>query len=127
MRTDHIPIDESSFLVNNPDLMQRVANDMLRGDHAKNMIALQRDLRIAAAAAKIEHRASEFCTEDFIATGPESYWYWVQREGHEFWADKTNRKQYLRDNPHARRKVVTGRTVITNEAPWAKRKTPIAA
>lgn len=119
MRTDQIPIDEDSFLkVHNPDLIQRVAADMHAGWHANAMLAKLRDQRIAEAAAKIEHRASEFCTEDFIATGPESYWYWVQREGHNFFADPKNRKQYLRDNPWARRKVVTGRTVITVQKPW---------
>lgn len=126
MRQDRIPIDEDSFLrVKNPELMQRVANDMLIGWHARAMLGKQRDLKIAETAAKIEHIASNLCTEDFIATGPESYWYWVQREGHHFWADKTNRKQYLRDNPHARRKVVTGRTLITAATPWGDGKPKI--
>jgi hypothetical protein len=98
--------------------MQRVAIDMLRGEHAKNMIALQRDLKIAETAAKIQYIANELSPNDFIETGPESYWYWVQREGHQFWSDKSNRKAYLRDNPHARRRVITGRTLITANTPW---------
>jgi hypothetical protein len=119
MRQDRIPVNHDSFLtVKNGELMQRIANDVARGEHVKNMLALQRDMRIAAQAAKIEHIASEFCTEDFIATGPESYWHWVAKEGPDYWADKTNRKQYLRDNPWARRKVRTGRTLITNNKTW---------
>lgn len=118
MRQDKIPFDESSFAVQNGELLQRVAADMHKGWHAKALLEKQRMMTVHAASAKLEHIASDLCEEDFIETGETSYWHWVQREGHEFWADKHEREQYLRDNPECRRKVVTGRTLVTAGTPW---------
>lgn len=120
MRTDRMPLAHRTW-ESDPDLLLRTANDLLRGEHAAACLERIQMEKLAATAARIEHIASEMCEEDYIATGPKSYWHWVAKEGHECWSDPAFRKTYLRDNPHARRKVVTGRTLITANTPWEKR------
>lgn len=47
---------------------------------------------------------------------PVSYHYWGQRLGYECWDDPQFVREYLRDNPEARVKTTTGRTVVTVDA-----------
>ncbi len=119
--SQQIPFDEGSFLdVKDPDLMQRVAMDMLTGWHTKALLSEMRTREQLSAAAKIEHQARDGWAEEYVAEIPkEAYYYWVQREGLECWNDPLFVKQFLRDNPQCRRITITGRTVITNPGmPW---------
>lgn len=98
--------------------MQRVLNSLHDAQMAALAVEKVELMKVAQACARIEYIASELCEEDFIETGPHAFWKWVQQEGHGFWNDKANRKKYMADNPETRRKVITGRTVITANTPW---------
>jgi hypothetical protein len=118
---NRMPFDEGSFLdVKNPDLMQRVAMDLYRGDMVKNLHAEMRTRDQLAAAAKVEYAARDGWCEEYVAEVPrEAYYYWATREGPDVWRDPFFVKGFLRDNPQCRRITKTGRTVITNPGlPW---------
>ena len=117
------PFDENSFRssVEDDEYFDAVARDIYTG-YARDVIeSEQRAIRQATHTAKLEHACREGWNEapEFIETSLESFWYWVAKEGRECWDDNQFRKEYLRDNPWARRKNTTGRTLITAGTPWA--------
>jgi hypothetical protein len=115
-----IPFDEGSFLdCKDVDLWNMLARDIYHGQAVKRLESMKRARKQAEFAAKIDYAAQDgWCEEDFLEVTLESFYEWAAKEGRECWDDDGFRRDFAKENPFARRRVVTGRTVITAGTPW---------
>jgi hypothetical protein len=71
-------------------VLDALYKDLLRGDHARQVLAEAETRKLAEFQAGIEHRSIEGLG-DLIASVPLSvYLYWVAREGPSFWHQRSN-------------------------------------
>lgn len=94
------------------DLPREVMNEFVRG---WNREAVQAEIaQKEIAAAQPARTWMEGCGQVVLSITPFAYHYWGQLLGYECWRDKQFRHEFKRDNPAARVKSVSRKTMIVH-------------
>jgi hypothetical protein len=90
---------------------------LLDEQRAEEEVAFQQQQKIAAeideATRRLENTWHDGLGHCFLRVDSTAYWYWVMREGREVWNDKQFLREFARDNPNARVRSRSPKTMVT--------------
>lgn len=73
-------------------LLEDLYKDLIRGEHAKSVLAEAEMRKVAEFNQQIEHRSVEGLGDLVCRVPLDVYLYWVAREGVHFWSEESNRE-----------------------------------
>lgn len=84
------------------EITQLVADDIQKGWYAQEVLAVQRQARIAKANQRLGRTHIEGMGEVQMSVDPFIYHMYGKKYGYEIWGDKEFKRTFMRDNPEVR-------------------------